>query len=213
MTRDTEPRELAASVVYLWVAWSKPLRSWHLIEVPRQRSVSTAAKEPLPSDPFHCSCRPGLLGWVLSHPGWPPGHEGADWVTSWEWVPNLTASSTFCKEGQGWLNWYLEDMRDSIESLACETLTCVPAHTDHLIPVVDQVLGSLIRTIPTDPSKIGLLYVHPLIKKSPLKRTMKKTESREHQNVVWLTLLISWGNLDDGRHATQKAKSSSEVVE
>lgn len=65
-------------------------------------------------------------------------------------------------------------MRDPTNNFAHETLTCVPAHTDYLIPDLDQSLGNLVRTISRDPSEIGLLYIRPLIKKNPLKRNLKK---------------------------------------
>lgn len=53
--------------------------------------------------------------------------------------------------GTGWLHWHLEDLKGPTNSFAHEILTCVPAHTGHLIPDLDQVLGNLIRTIPRDP--------------------------------------------------------------
>lgn len=70
------------------------------------------------------------------------------------------------KEGTGWPHWYPEDMRDPANSFAHETLTCVPAHTDNWISDLGQVLRNLVRTIPRDPSKTGLLYIHLLIQES-----------------------------------------------
>lgn len=66
-------------------------------------------------------------------------------------------------------------MRDSINSFVHETLTCVPAHTDHLIPDFDQVLGNLIRVIPRDaPHLKNGSALHPSINlKNLLKRTLK----------------------------------------
>lgn len=65
-------------------------------------------------------------------------------------------------------------MRDPANSFAHEILTCVPPHTDHWIPDLDQVLGNLIRTIPQDPLKDRSAVYTSINSKEPLKRTLKK---------------------------------------
>lgn len=64
-------------------------------------------------------------------------------------------------------------MRDPINSFVHETLTCVSAHTDHLIPDFDQVLGNLIRMIPRDPLKDGSVIHTSINLKNLFKRTLK----------------------------------------
>lgn len=129
----------------------------------RQCSIGLAAKVCLSSDS-------ALLAEIW--PPWmspvaPKSAPGRNWLGDFL---RMTSQPHFLlhglQGGTGWPHWYPEDRRDPGNSFAQETLTYVPAHTDHWIPDLDQDLGNLIRTIPRDPSKTGLLYIHLLIQKS-----------------------------------------------
>lgn len=134
-----------------------PAGHWHLMESTVDNVLPVLQPENL-CPPALCSTCKDLAPWMSPVPfrlaprmwrnclGWLPGSNFTVLRP-----PPQSAGRT------GRLHWHLEDIRESSKSLARETLTCVPAHTDHLTPDLDQVVGNLIRTIPRDPLKTGLL--------------------------------------------------------
>lgn len=79
-------------------------------------------------------------------------------------------------------------MRDPTNSSALETLTCVPSHTDHLIPDLDQILGNLIRTIPRDPLKDRSAIYTSINLKEPIKKDLEKIYKVDSTK-TWFELL------------------------
>lgn len=136
-------------LVSMRVAWSKSRwsltfnREFHNVLLVCRQSFSALSLLYLskPGHPSHVPLRVTLMTW-RNYLGPLPKNE----------LPTSSPPSQSTTRGKTGSLWHLENMRDSTNNFAHETLTSVPAHINYLIPDSDQVLGNLIRSISRNPS-------------------------------------------------------------